>query len=410
MFIVHAMVIQFSENIIFLSIKGVSGHFDKMGMDILDERSNVYVKKFHPIHQRLLDSLLSHNVGFFNRKYKIRKVERCGQSFLLPCRKQMYYDMFMLSVPICEDESLEWQIILNEFRPEARPDIKVFNNGFNLFLLDNIMRTGLAQYDSDNETELLNLVEKLKHLYYEYLASSLNKSSLSYKNISSVLDSLPRGSGPLLPHEIVLCHDLVHFCMHLDVDLSRIQLNLVPEKCVITLTLTMPYTHEKSDLDYQCRVLMGPELRDQLEANFINYPKFGQDKPMLKYIRHITSRVQSHIDILATAQRLRQRFLLSLLSTSGVSVLDWDAFGFRSASFLYSSGAFHWMVRLALGSTEVTARLVSIYTPFSCPLTSVPLESDARGLLVKLANAERHRHQCVRGFLSEIVTNEREVG
>ncbi|KAL1451518.1 hypothetical protein WDU94_005885 [Cyamophila willieti] len=375
-------------------------------MDGMDLRSVSYLQRLHPVHQTVLNNVLAHNVGLFNRRYKIRKPQRCGQNFVLPGRDQKYQDMFILSVPICEDQVLDWQVILNEFKPSLRPDFKVFNSGFAQFLCNNMLRTGLFHYDVNNEDAILNIVNRLREMYIEYVLSYLRGPSSLYDNISSTLDVLD------CPHELVLSHNLVHFSLRLPLLFSRLELGLAPSELTVSLTLSAPYPHG-SDLDFQSRVHMSEKLSEQIGGDQLKYPQYGRDKPMLKYIYAVIGRIQDHIDSLAAQQLQRKRFIFSLLTVAGVSVLEWDAIHFQSVSFLFNTEQFYWMVFLEItNSGGIVARLRSIYNEeqTSLPLMNVPAESDdtvAQSVLTRLANVGRKQGQM---FVQGMVRQIREMG
>uniref|UniRef100_A0A8D9EZV6 BRISC and BRCA1-A complex member 2 n=1 Tax=Cacopsylla melanoneura TaxID=428564 RepID=A0A8D9EZV6_9HEMI len=352
-------------------------------MDGMDPRSASYLQRFHPVHETVLNNVLAHSVGLFNRRYKIRKLQRCGQNAVLPGREK-YQDMFVLSVPICEDQVLEWQVILNEFKPSLRPDFKVFNLGFAQFLSNNMLRTGLFHYDINNENAILNVVNRLREMYIEYVLTHLKSPSSLHEHISSTLQVLN------CSHELVLLHNIVHFSLRLPLLFSRLQLDLPPSKLTVTLTLSAPY-HHGSDLDYQSRVHMSDDLSEQIGGDRIKYPQYGRDKPMLKYIYDVIGRIQDHIDSLAAQQLKQKRFIFSLLTIAGVSVLEWDAIHFQSISFLFNTEQFYWTVFLEITTSNgIVARLRSIYNGEETwiPLGSVPAESDgifAHRLLSHLA-------------------------
>lgn len=47
--------------------------------------------------------------GLFNKKYKVRRRQSCGHNYPR-MEREKHFDLFLLSVPVCGEETLEWQV------------------------------------------------------------------------------------------------------------------------------------------------------------------------------------------------------------------------------------------------------------------------------------------------------------
>nr|XP_037274257.1 LOW QUALITY PROTEIN: BRISC and BRCA1-A complex member 2-like [Rhipicephalus microplus] len=301
---------------------------------------------FAPRVRCYLKNLLEHSMQNLTTPHPIRLVS-ASHGGPKDETKQLC-DRFKISLPYA-GQTVTWEVIFQAHKPELPPDFIFDDTSF----VPNIEEVpSLCEWDSEDDQALTNVIQELLEQYRKHQASMLDDSPRLQFEYSSLVHQSD------IPESNIQVHlnkknpgSPVRFWIRLPIDFSKLppvfaKENLSEDMAVLQVTFQSP---EGSRILPQ--LFLSPRVEALGGSLAVKLPSFNKDSCLMDYVPQVKELLEKKVEQVSTSFAKRKEYVAAFLNLFGRNLLEFDAEGFASLSFLFEHDDFFFILIIAIPRT-----------------------------------------------------------
>lgn len=257
-------------------------------------------------------------------------------------------DRFKISLPYA-GQTVTWEVIFQAHKPELPPDFIFDDTSF----VPNIEEVpSLCEWDSEDDQALTNVIQELLEQYRKHQVSMLDDSPRLQFEYSSLVHQSD------IPESNIQVHlnkknpgSPVRFWIRLPIDFSKLppvfaKENLSEDMAVLQVTFQSP---EGSRILPQ--LFLSPRVEALGGSLAVKLPSFNKDSCLMDYVPQVKELLEKKVEQVSTSFAKRKEYVAAFLNLFGRNLLEFDAEGFASLSFLFEHDDFFFILIIAIPRT-----------------------------------------------------------
>uniref|UniRef100_A0A131YK15 BRISC and BRCA1-A complex member 2 n=1 Tax=Rhipicephalus appendiculatus TaxID=34631 RepID=A0A131YK15_RHIAP len=339
---------------------------------------------FAPRVRCYLKNLLEHTMQNLTTPHPIRLVS-ASHGGPKDGTKQLC-DRFKISLPYA-GQTVTWEVIFQAHKPELPPDFIFDDTSF----LPNIEEVpSLCEWDSEDDHALTNVIQELLEQYRKHQVSMLDDSPRLQFEYSSLVHQSDIAESNIQVHlNKKNPGSPVRFWITLPIDFSKlpplfakdafshqarrvvhdpfktqlVQLgesaslsdgkcsfpkkeNLSEDMAILQVTFQSP---EGSRILPQ--LFLSPRVEALGGSLAVKLPSFNKDSCLMDYVPQVKELLEKKVEQVSTSFAKRKEYVAAFLNLFGRNLLEFDAEGFASLSFLFEHDDFFFILIIAIPRT-----------------------------------------------------------
>lgn len=254
-------------------------------------------------------------------------------------------DRFKVSLPY-GGQTVTWEVIFNAHRPEFPPDF-IFDDAS--FQPDIEELPSLCDWDYEDDSALTKVIQELLEQYRKHQVSMLDGSPRLQFEYSSLVHQSD------IPESNIQVHanwknpgSPVRFWITLPIDFTGLppvfaRENLSQDTAVLQVTFQSP---DGSRILPQ--LFLSPRVEGVSGAMVVKLPPFNKDSCLMDYVPQVKELLEKKVEQVTTSFQRRKEYVAAFLTLFGGNLLEYDAEGFASLSFLFEHDNFFFILSIAI--------------------------------------------------------------
>ncbi|XP_077522457.1 BRISC and BRCA1-A complex member 2-like isoform X2 [Amblyomma americanum] len=258
---------------------------------------------------------------------------------------QQLCDRFKISLPYA-GQAITWEVIFQAHRPELPPDFIFDDTAFQ----PNIEELpSLCDWNSEDDQALTNVVQELLEQYRKHQVSMLDDSPRLQFEYSSLVHQSDIAESNIQVHLNKKNPGTpVRFWITLPIDFSRLppvfaKENLSEDMAILQVTFQSP---EGSRILPQ--LFLSPRVEALGSSMAIKLPPFNKDSCLMDYVPQVKQLLEKRVEQVSASFAKRKEYVAAFLNLFGRNLLEFDAEGFASLSFLFEHDDFFFILSIAI--------------------------------------------------------------
>ncbi|KAH7971903.1 hypothetical protein HPB52_003668 [Rhipicephalus sanguineus] len=302
---------------------------------------------FAPRVRCYLKNLLEHTMQNLTTPHPIRLVS-ASHGGPKDGTKQLC-DRFKISLPYA-GQTVTWEVIFQAHKPELPPDFIFDDTSF----LPNIEEVpSLCDWDSEDDQALTNVIQELLEQYRKHQVSMLDDSPRLQFEYSSLVHQSDIAESNIQVHLNKKKASNDTFSLVSTIFLRRDGKCLFPKKenlsedmAILQVTFQSP---EGSRILPQ--LFLSPRVEALGGSLAVKLPSFNKDSCLMDYVPQVKELLEKKVEQVSTSFAKRKEYVAAFLNLFGRNLLEFDAEGFASLSFLFEHDDFFFILIIAIPRT-----------------------------------------------------------
>ncbi|KAH6925481.1 hypothetical protein HPB50_005730 [Hyalomma asiaticum] len=215
-----------------------------------------------------------------------------------------------------------------------------------------VPKKSLCDWDSEDDEALTNVIQELLEQYRKHQVSMLDDSPRLQFEYSSLVHQSDIAESNIQVHlNKKNPGSPVRFWITLPIDFSKLppvfaKENLSEDMAILQVTFQSP---EGSRILPQ--LFLSPRVEALGGSLAVKLPSFNKDSCLMDYVPQVKELLEKKVEQVSTSFAKRKEYVAAFLNLFGRNLLEFDAEGFASLSFLFEHDDFFFILIIAIPRT-----------------------------------------------------------